>query len=849
MNPSPRPAASALTEWEILDLAPGEGSPVALTHGGDAWIPCPAPGDTYLALHRAGRIPHPLADRNEAACSWVRDREWWWRIRFDADAPEPNERVQLCFEGLDTYATIWLDDTLLGSCDNMFTPLRFDIGTALRKASSHVLLVRFAPPAQQVADKSMPIWPFIADPIKASKRNFHRKAQFGWGWDWGPDLPTVGLWQPVHLLRQRIAAIDDLQVVTQATPARAHLQITLSIDEFATRAGDALNVQLRLFSPTGDCAAQARLAIDADQQRVGTELVVEQPELWWTPELGAPALYRLEAALCRGTQTLDSRTQAVGIRRIELDTSPDPDEPGCDFFRFVLNGVPLFARGVNWIPASSFVGAVTVQDYESLLRSAIDANINMLRVWGGGVYEADAFYDACDRLGLLVWQDFMFACAPYPDHDADLVGSVRREVDAQVRRLRHHPCLALWCGNNEGQAVHQLVDRLSGTKTRYPGDLIFETLIPDALRQLDPATPYRPGSPYGGPSHNSMRAGDVHNWTVWHGLPPVPDELPVGGFDHSPAAVAYTRYAEDKARFVSEFGIQAAPARATLERWIGHEALALDSAAFLDRIKDRPKNKVNAMLLPVTGLPGNLDEYVDYTQLVQAEGLKFGVEHYRRRKPHCSGTLIWQYNDCWPGISWSLVDHDGVRKASWFYVARAYAPLMASFKTLDNGDVELWISNDRQAPAQIDATVTMLHLNGEPLWRESLSINAGANQSVAVWRADAATIAASPDRVLTVRSPNFAGNRLLFAAFKDLPLADELPQMQIEALDDGGLAVTLRGTRYHSFVHLQGDDASLRYSDNYFDLQAGEVRSLHVTADQPLRTDALRLRAFHPKTA
>ncbi|MDB5978297.1 MAG: beta-mannosidase [Nevskia sp.] len=834
--------------WKIKDCAAGEGETIDLLADGDDWIPASAPGDTYLALHRAGRIPHPFAGENEAACAWVKDREWWWRTHFSAAPAGDGERVILAFEGLDTYASIWLNGTLLGETDNMFTAFHFDVGALLHADGPNLLLIRFTPPARIVADKSMATWDLIADPIKQSKRNFHRKAQFGWGWDWGPGLPTVGIWRPVHLKRQRIAAIGDVSFTTLAFEPDARVSIAVTIDAFAPRtdADELLQATVRLNAPDGRLAASKVLAFPSGSPSSDVQLLIDNPELWWTAELGSAPLYSLNVELSRGAQVLDRRTLQVGIRRIELDTSPDPEEPGCDFFRFVLNGVPIFARGVNWIPASSFVGAVTTADYEALLQNAAAAHINMVRVWGGGIYEADAFYEACDRLGLLVWQDFMFACAPYPEHEPALVESVRREVDHQIVRLRNHPSLALWCGNNEGQAVHQFIDRMSGQSTPFPGDLFFQTVIPQALRKLDPATPYWPGSPYGGPSHNSMRAGDVHNWTVWHGLPPVPDDVPVGGFDHSPEAVAYTRYAEDRARFVSEFGIQAAPARSTLAHWLAPEQMALGSAGFLNRIKDHPKDKVNAMLLPVTGLPEDLDRYIEFTQLVQAEGLKFGIEHYRRRKPHCSGTLIWQYNDCWPGISWSLIDYDGVRKASWFYVARAYAPVMGSFKTLDDGAVELWVTNDTLAEVELEATLTMKDFGGRPAWQQAIASAIPANTSVAVWRGDRSSIAAAPDRVLRVHSSQFAANRLLFAPLKDLPLTGAEPEMRAETADDGSLTVSVTGVGYHHFVHLQVSNPAATFSDNYFDLEAGETRTINIARrGTMLAASDVRLRSFH----
>jgi len=837
-----------LRDWQIRDCAPGEGAIVSLATSDDSgWIPAVAPGDTYLALHDAGRIPHPFAGENEAACAWVKDREWWWRTHFDAASARGNERVLLTFAGLDTYASIWLNGTLLGESDNMFAAVRFDIGSLLRTDIPNLLLIRFTPPALVVVDKSMATWDIIADPIKESKRQFHRKAQFGWGWDWAPRLPTVGIWRPVRLERQRLAALEDVHFSTHSIDGAATVAVRVAVDDFGGGAAGLLSATIRLLAPDGAMAASSIMAFDAaSPSALETALVVEQPRLWWTPELGEAALYTLTVELTHSEQLLDRRTLQVGIRTIALDTSPDPDEPGCDFFRFVLNGVPIFARGVNWIPASSLVGAVTTADYEALLQSMATANINMVRVWGGGIYEAEAFYAACDRLGLLVWQDFMFACAPYPDQEARLVESVRREVDQQIVRLRNHPSLALWCGNNEGQAVHQFIDRMSGQRTPYPGDLFFQQMIPQALTRLDPATPYWPGSPYGGPSHNSMRAGDVHNWTVWHGLPPVPDDVPVGGFDHSPEAVAYTRYAEDNARFVSEFGIQAAPSKNTLARWLAPDQLSLGSVGFLNRIKDHPQDKVNAMLIPVTGLPEDLDEYIDFTQLVQAEGLKFGIEHYRRRKPHCSGTLIWQYNDCWPGISWSLVDYDGVRKASWFYVARAYAPVLASFKTLDDGGVELWLTNDTRTAFTFEATLTMITLNGETRWSETVAVPTAALSSAAVWRGTPARIAMAPEQVLMVRSPSCADNRLFFAPIKQLGFASAEPLMRVESTEDGSLSVTVTGVTYHHFVHLLIADPAAVFSENYFDLGPGEIRIIHVSSPSGgMRPSDVQLRSFH----
>ena len=811
-----------LDKWQIADCAPGEGHAAAMSVRADGWIDAEAPGDTYLALFAAGRVPHPFSDENEAACAWVKDREWWWRCTFPAEPLAADERLELQFDGLDTFATIWLNGVMVGETSNMFLGCRFDIGAILKDDGDNTLLIRFTPPALMVADKHMATWPIIADPIQESKRNFIRKAQFGWGWDWGPRLPTVGIWRAVRVERHRLAAIRDVRFETLSIGAGtepATVRVSVDIENFTEA---AVSAAITLIAPDGSVAAETSFD-PVSVTSVG--LSIADPRLWWTPELGMADLYTLHVRLSADGTKVAHDERRVGIRTVTLDTSPDPDEPGCDFFRFVLNNVPIFARGANWVPASSFVGAVTAADYGDLLGRAAAANMNMMRVWGGGIYEHDAFYEECDRLGLLVWQDFMFACAPYPEHDIGFVESVRQEVAFQVKRLRSHACLALWCGNNEGDAVQAFMNRLTGTTTKFLGDLYIHDIMPETLARLDPATPYWPGSPSGGPSHNSMRAGDVHNWTVWHGLPPTPDAVSVGSFDRSPAGVAYTRYAEDMSRFVSEFGIQAAPALATLERWIANDELGLRDEAFLNRIKDHPQDKVDAMLLPVTGLPATVAQYVDYTQLMQAEGLKYGIEHYRRRKPHNSGTLIWQYNDCWPGITWSLIDGDGVAKPSWYAVRRAYAPVAASLKDLGDGMIELWIVNDALSEVEVAARIALVTTAGDTLFEEVLEFRVPANCAAPFWRGSPE---GAPDRVLTVRSKQFPDNRHLFAPPMHLSGIGE-PIVVGWETTTGGVILTINAPRYAYGVHLTADDPAARFSDNWFDLAAGESRTVVVS--------------------
>ncbi|HWD29636.1 MAG TPA: glycoside hydrolase family 2 protein [Rhizomicrobium sp.] len=806
-----------LDQWQLKDFAPGEGQ----ANGDDGWIAVRAPGDTYLALHAAGRIPHPFADDNEKTSAWVEGREWWWRTTFQAPRTAADgARLRLIFEGLDTFAAIWLNGERIGTTDNMFRAFDFDVTSLLAAGTNH-LAVAFTPPSAITKDMALKAFPASGAQIADSKRNMIRKAQFGWGWDWGPCLPTVGIWQPVRLVRETAAALTDVQVTTLDRDGR--VRITLEIDAFAAR--KPLLADIAVADPSGQVVVRRVLG-----QANTIDVQIPDPQLWWTRELGGQPLYTLTVKLLHGGREIDTRAVAFGIRTIALDRGPDHEEPGTDFFRFVLNGVPVFAKGVNWIPASSFVAALTKDDYARLLDAAVDANMNMVRVWGGGIYEPDVFHDLCDERGLLVWQDFMFACARYPEGDPAFVENVRAEAAYQVKRLRNHPSTALWCGNNEGQIIQELVNWMTNTAEPYEGGMLFDTVLAQIAGNLDPTTPYWPGSPYGGPMANSMKAGDVHDWTVWHGIPPIPDDKIEGTVDRSPEGVAYTRYAEDMGRFISEYGIQASPARATLARWMADpDGLALNGEAFLNRVKDNPKNKVDGMLIPVTGLPETMDQYVDFTQLTQGEGLKFAIEHFRRRKPHCSGSLIWQHNDCWPGISWSIVDYDGVAKAGFYFVKRAYAPIVGTFKALADGGVEFWIVNDTLKTLDVSCWLALSSLwDGAEHWSEEIDVRIGANQSVRVWQANAKRLGAGTGRVLTARSPQFPPNRHFFAPIKDLPLSDAMPEMRIDTIDAHTLRVILTGTAYHYGIRLDAPHAATRYSDNCFDLTMGEIRTITV---------------------
>src|SRR5829696_7641953 len=674
----------------------------------------------------------------------------------------PDERLCLVFHGLDTFATIYLSGEELGKHHNMFCEAVFDVGDLVRPRENTLALL-FDRPLDHVGEELPGQWG------RNPERVFMRKAQFGFGWDWGPRLPTVGIWRPVELRRERRATIEGVHFYTldiDPTGERAAVAVRVEVDRFAT--DGPLEAAITLTTPDGGVVAESSLTLDGEGSSFTAYLAVENPRLWWTHDLGQPVLYGLRVDLAQEGDLLCRHKTRAGIRTLELDQSPDLQEPGTRFFRFVLNGAPIFARGADWIPADSFVGAIEDERYETLLRAAKEVNMNMLRVWGGGIYEHDVFYNLCDSMVLLVWQVFMFACAVYPEEPASFVAEVEAEARYQVHRLRSHPCLALFCGNNENQWIHDQV-HWDEPRNRVPGALYYHDVLPRVVAELDGRTPYWPGSPFGGDDHNDRRQGNVHNWEVWHGNFPrhFGEE---SRREPTPENVSYLRYAEDMGRFISEFGMHAAPVRETLRHAIPEDQLYHHSPSMDHHNKDDPKNKGDDLMLTVTGLPTDLDEYVDFSMISQAEGLKFALEHFRRRKPHCSGTLLWQLNDCWPVLSWSVLDYHGFGKAGYYYAKRAYPPILASFKALPDGDIELWLTNDTLSDVEDDVTVRLATFEGVTIWEENLQPQVPANASlpVARWTADRASSA--PDRYLSVSSAGdlFPSNRHFFTPIKDL---------------------------------------------------------------------------------
>ncbi|MFC0042264.1 glycoside hydrolase family 2 protein [Actinomadura rayongensis] len=817
-----------------FELAADAAATPAALAAGTTWRPARVPGGVHESLLDAGLIGHPYFGDNERSVRWVEDATWWYRTVFDGPGElEWDERLRLVCSGLDTVASVWLNGVLVGTHASQFRPGVFDVTSHVRERN--VLLVRFAPPlagltapagvADAIARTRKLLAPGDAPPpgVLSTDPAFtlRRKAAFSWGWDFAPRVPSVGITGPVELRRERAAVLAGHHVRAVAADAAARTaEVAIDVEADAFAVAGELRADVVLTAPDGrEHAAGIPLGPSG---RGGTVISLADAHLWWTHDLGDQPLYAVSIALTAPDGTvLDRSEDRVGLRTIALDRSPD--DAGGRLFRFVLNGVPIFARGANWVPASMLTGSVEPATVRSLVATARRGEMTMLRVWGGGIYEQDAFYRACDDPGVLVWQDFMFACVDYPSDDPELRAEVAREADHQVRRLRNRACLALWAGNNEVHAIHGFVHG-----NLEPGDWgwsFFHDLLPAAVERRSPEVPYWPGSPWADSDPagtNGVADGDRHAWEVWHGV-----DVGAGGpaaFPGRGAAVHFARYRHDRGKFISEFGLHAAPDLGTLRRWTPPGSLAPHSPEFDHRNKDVPKNKGDDLMFAETGLPADLEQYADFSMACQAEGLKFGIEHYRRRQPHCSGTLLWQFNDPWPGLSWSVVDHDLIPKAGFHFAQRAYRTVLTSFVRADDGRLELWVTNSGRRDVPLDLRVEVATFAGEHVIDERVAAVARAGASRPVWSAAPQTYAPGPDRYAWVSDADGATepNRLFFAPVKDLPLAAGRVELTSGPNVDGRADLTLTSTGYSYLARIVPPAPGAVFGRNYLDLRDGE---------------------------
>ena len=663
----------------------------------DRWLPATVPGTVHTDLRAGGAIPDPYYRNNEENLHWIGEADWVYRLSFSPDAALLSLPVVLLrCEGLDTLAEISINGAPLGHTDNQFLLWEFDITDQLRSGPNEIE-IRFnsATKYGQEKLKERYIHSWSTDSHKLPGGNYVRKSQCNFGWDWGPKLVTCGIWRDISLVGIETARIGEVLVeqvhgeqltvnsdqlpVNDSTPRSTEEgQVTLLVDVTAEVVdSDAeLIAKLEIFLDE-EPVIEGEVALE--EQVASFAINVPEPQLWWPNGLGEQPLYTLTISLTQDGEEIDTWSKKIGLRELNLVT--EPDEWG-ESFHFECNGVPFFAKGANWIPADTFIPAIGDELYENLLVSAAEANMNMLRVWGGGIYEQEIFYELCDRLGLCVWQDFMFACATYPTFDEDFMDNVAAEAEYNIERIRHHACLALWCGNNELEQGLVADEWTDSAMSWQDYARLFDHLLRDLVAELDPHTDYWPGSPhspYGSRlDWNNPNWGDAHIWDVWHGNQP------------------FEFYRTCMHRFNSEFGFQSLPEPATLDTVLAAEDKNLTSYVMEHHQRSPVGNsKIMTYMLEWFQLPNSFENTAWLSQILQGMAIKYAVEHWRRTMPRGMGTLYWQLNDCWPVASWSSVDSLGRWKALHFMARHFFAPtLLSAVEDLEAQTVGLHITHD-----------------------------------------------------------------------------------------------------------------------------------------------------------
>lgn len=809
--------------------------------GAPRWNAAQVPGCVHTDLRRAGSIEDPFFGTNEPGLQWIEATAWEYRTAFRVtDELRACERLELVADGLDTLATVTLNGRVLGRTDNMFVGHRWSVRSAI-VPGRNVLAVRFDSVAPLLAKRPGAFVPprEFNDPVGNSVRL--RKQQCQFGWDWGPRFVTAGIWRDLRLEGGPANRLDEVRIVQDH---RRDGSVRLVLTPEFIRSARAVTTEA-ILSRRGRVIARRAGRGDA-----AVTCVVAQPELWWPAGQGGQPLYDLEfSARDAEGRELGRIVRRVGLRTIVLDTSRDREGAR---FRFVVNGRPVFLKGANWIPAHAFVAGLGRPDYARDLEAAAAAHMNCVRVWGGGIYEHEAFYDLCDELGLLVWQDFMFACCLYPG-DRAFLESVRREARQQVRRLRHRACLALWCGNNESAALNpaELLERKSFRKAY---DALFHGVLPEAVRTLDGVTPYWPSSPWrgahGGGHAEGERSGDTHFWDVWHARHPVKD------------------YEKWRFRFVSEFGMQSYSSPETNATFCppGEDNI------FGPVMENHQKNRAgNQIILDYVSrryrFPKDQDALIYLSQLNQAHCMRVGVEHYRRLMPHCMGALYWQLNDCWPVASWSSLEFTGRWKALHHEARRFFAPLLVSAHV--PGEEEATIGNYRRstvrfvhlhtvcdAPAAVTATLSwdLFHLDGRRLQtgRRRVRLRPGESRRQVTLDLRDALERHGRDRLylrIALRAAGFTTSE--DTVFLTPPRFVELPRGPVKPtfrrLAPGRTALTLASAVLQHRCELRFGSVAVRAEDNYFDLYPGEPRTVVLTHPPmplpPLRA-GLRIRSL-----
>ncbi|MCG8515822.1 MAG: hypothetical protein MI740_16970 [Halanaerobiales bacterium] len=802
--------------------------------GEEQAIPARVPGCVHTDLLAAGKIDEPFYRNNEEKLLAIGETDWLYRRKFSVPEDVLNQdHIFLRCKGLDTLASITINGYLVGRADNMYRSWEFDLNGVLKKGNN-IIEIYFAAPLPYLRKKEqeffLPAWS-VGD-HRLNGGGWLRKQPSNFGWDWGPKMVTLGIWRDIEIIAYNTARIDDLSVwQDHSVPSVVKLAVKIKIKE---EPAEQLKVSYRLVFKGEELN---RGDIGLNGQHTTLQMIVEHPKLWWPNGLGEQPLYHLQLELANQEGViLDRAEKRLGLRKLELILE---DDQWGQSFKFAVNGIDFFAKGANWIPADTFVARLDRADYQRLLTSAADVNMNMLRVWGGGIYEDDSFYDICDELGLCVWQDFMFACGTYPTFDDDFMANVKAEAEQNIKRIRGHACLALWCGNNEiemGIAAEQWdPEKIKMSWTDY--QKLFDHLLPALVKELDPTTAYWPGSPHSPKGKredfSNPAWGDAHIWDIWHGKKP------------------FEWYRTCHHRFNSEFGFQSFPEPKTVYTYTEPQDRNIASYVMEHHQRSGIGNTtIIQYLLDWFRLPGTFEDLLWTSQILQGIGVKYAVEHWRRGMPRGMGTLYWQLNDCWPVASWSSLDWYGRWKALHYLAGRFYAPLLISgVEDSESGTVEIHLTSDLLDEQAAEAKWLLTDVTGQLIDSGSKQVNILAGKSQLLDTLDlklALTDYGCRNLLLwldlMVDGKSVSDNLVLFAKPKHLELVD--PEISVVFAQNGHnlyqLSLTARKPALWTWLELVDIDA--RLSDNFLHLFPEKEVTITIQATEELTVNQLKER-------
>ena len=789
--------------------------------GTDTWHEARVPGCNFTDLQKNGIIDDPFFRDNEKHLQWLEKKNWEYQTDFEISDEELSyPQIELIFEGLDTYADIYLNDRKIACTDNMFIEWKTEIRSCLKSGQNNLRVFFHSPIlyVQEKAEKAGITYPAGNDHSETKLSVFSRKAPYHFGWDWAPRFVSCGIWRPVYLKFIDNINVQDLLLKPEVISDRkANIHVFVELIALSET-----RIKLTVYCLNGPFNVVNHITfLKEGYNEIKFMFSINDFKKWWPHGLGEAHLYHFVVSIKDHQTTICSLSRKVGIRKIEVINKPD--DYGRSFY-FKVNDVPVFAKGANYIPQDSFLPEVNDDRYQRLFKDIVAANMNMIRVWGGGVYERKLFYDLADQHGILVWQDFMFACTLYPG-DEPFLQNVKNEVVANIRKLRGHASIALWCGNNEIKVGwhhwgwQELYNYTEDTQELLYQDYrkLFEKLLPEIVAEHDPDRFYLSSSPFSDyKKEEDFTVGDVHYWGVWH------DEAP------------FSDYKKSIPRFMSEFGFQSFPIFESIKKYTLSDDWDISSPVMqLHQKHPRGNQLINDYLLQEFNPPKNFDAFLYLSQVLQAEGLKVAIEAHRRNKPYCMGSLYWQLNDCWPVASWSGIDYYGKWKALHYYVTHAFRNILVTGEISDN-NLSIYVVSDLQNDETGTISLQIITMKGEVVADFQEEVEILANQSNFCVRLDLDSLIGDLDRnnlfiYARIETNDDYADENIYYLLPTKELSLQQPDIEYSLnVESNRLKVRLKSDVLVKNLYLWFDSFTGNFSDNFFDLLPGREKEITI---------------------